>query len=223
MSTVLVTGSASGLGKEIAKYLAMYGHAVHHYDIVHGQDVLKPDVSSIETLDVLINCAGINGINMLEDIEDDLWDTVVGVNAKGIYKMSQACLPLLKRSRGTIVNVTSNAAHMPMTSSLCYNASKGAAEIMTKQMARELTRRWGITVFGIAPNKLRDTAMSHKIDAEVVRTRGWTLEEAQKYQIAGLLSGFETDPRHIAELLSFLLATKDRHAYLTGCILQLGL
>ena len=46
---------------------------------------------------------------------------------------------------------------MPMTCSLAYNASKGAAHIMTLQLARELTKKHGITVFGIAPNKLKGT------------------------------------------------------------------
>jgi NAD(P)-dependent dehydrogenase (short-subunit alcohol dehydrogenase family) len=224
MSRIVVTGGASGLGAAIVEALAKSGHRVSVYDIKQGYDVLHPSVDWLEgPVDVLINCAGVNGIDMLEDVTDELWDNVVGVNAKGIMKMSQALLPWLIQSKGTIVNVVSNAAHMPMTSSICYNASKGAALIMTKQMARELTRRWGITVFSISPNKLKGTEMSNAIDAEVVRTRGWTMEEAQKYQLAGLLSGFETDPKQIAELLAFLLQSKDRHAYLTGCDLALGL
>jgi len=205
MSKILVTGSSSGLGKAISEALVKDGHHVMLYDIQVGFDVLHPRLEGLEELDVLINNAGINGIDMLEDIHESLWDDVVGVNAKGIFKMSQACLPMLIKSKGTIVNIISNAATMPMTSSLCYNASKGAGLIMTKQMARELTRRHGITVFSVSPNKLKGTEMSAQIDAEVVRTRGWTVEEAQKYQLAGLLSGKETEPEQVAELIAYLL------------------
>lgn len=223
MSNILVTGSSSGLGSEIATALVEAGHTVFEYDIKDGRNVMVPNLEGVDELDVLINCAGINGIDMLEDVKDDLWDTVVGVNAKGIMKMSQACLPLLIKSKGTIVNIVSNAAHMPMTSSICYNASKGAALIMTKQMARELTRRHGITVFSVSPNKLKGTEMSNKIDDEVVRTRGWTIEEAQKYQIAGLLAGEETDPKRVAEFIAFLLQSKEHHKFLTGCDIPYGL
>lgn len=225
MSRILVTGGASGLGKAMVEALDAAGHRVLSYDLKQGLDVLAPDIALIEEFkpQILINCAGVNGIDMIEDVKPDLWDRVIGVNARGILLMTQACLPHLTASCGTIINVISNAAVVPMTSSVCYNASKGAALTMTKQMARELTKRWGITVFGISPNKLRGTEMSRQIDAEVVRTRGWTMEEAKRYQIAGLLSGSETDPRQIAELVAFLLGNKERHAYLTGCNLQLGL
>lgn len=223
MSNILVTGSGSGLGAALVVKLINEGHTVFEYDIKDGLDVLNPNIEGVDELDVLINCAGVNGIDMLEDVKDDLWDRVVGINAKGIMKMSQACLPLLIKSKGTILNIVSNAAHMPMTSSICYNASKGAALIMTKQMARELTRRHGITVFSVSPNKLRDTEMSRQIDAEVVRTRGWTMEEAQRYQIAGLLAGEETDPKQVADFIAFLLQDKEHHKFLTGCDLQYGL
>lgn len=223
MSKILVTGGCSGLGQAIVKALAAAGHEVMVYDLKLGDNVLNPKLDHIEELDVLINCAGVNGIDMLEDVSDDLWDRVVNTNAKGIMKMSQAALPLLIKSKGTILNIVSNAAHMPMTSSICYNASKGAALIMTKQMARELTRRHGITVFSVSPNKLRDTEMSRQIDAEVVRTRGWTMEEAQRYQLAGLLAGEETDPKQLAEFIAFLLQDKEHHRSLTGCDLQYGL
>jgi meso-butanediol dehydrogenase/(S,S)-butanediol dehydrogenase/diacetyl reductase len=226
MSNILVTGSESGLGYEISSLLHDQGHNVWGYDIKFGKDVLNPNLEydePIENLDILINCAGVNGIDMLEDVKDDLWERVIGTNAKGIMKMSQACLPLLIKSKGTILNIVSNAAHMPMTSSICYNASKGAALIMTKQMARELTKRWGITVFSVSPNKLRDTEMSRQIDSEVVRTRGWSLEEAQRYQLAGLLTGEETEPKAVAEFIAFLLQDKEHHKYLSGCDLPYGL
>lgn len=223
MSNIIVTGGASGLGLAIVSVLSAAGHKVLVFDKTYGDDVLSPPDFSEAEIDVLINCAGINGIDFLEDLSEELWDSVMDTNAKGIYKMSKSCLPALIRSKGTILNIVSNAAHMPMTSSLAYNASKGAALIMTKQMARELTRRHDITVFSISPNRLAGTKMSDQIDLEVVRTRGWTLDYAREYQRQGLLAGEETDPKQLAEFVAFLLQDKDHHKYLTGCDLQYGL
>lgn len=232
MSKIIITGAASGLGRAIGTALAAAGHQVWNFDIVNGPgyDVAKPDTNMIDRviaddmhgLDVLINCAGVNVINWLEQFTEEDWDKVMNVNAKGIFAMSKACLPHLIASKGTIVNIVSNAAHNPMTCSLAYNASKGAAHIMTLQLARELTKRHGITVFGIAPNKLAGTGMSDSIDEQVVATRGWTKEYAQQYQLNGLLAGQETPPLAIAGFLEYLLKEKDNHRFLTGTVLPYG-
>lgn len=234
MSNILVTGSSSGLGKAIAHTLSEAGHWVVGYDLDDGCNVAEANDIEHELmaqgclssgkvkLDVLINCAGVNIINWLEDFTEAQWDKVMNVNAKGIFKMTQACLPFLIKSQGTVLNITSNASHMPMTCSLAYNASKGAAHIMTLQLARELTKKHGITVFGVAPNKLRETGMSASIDEQVVATRGWTKEYAQQYQLNGLLCGEETPPEAVAEFIAFLLQDKAHHKHLTGCILPYG-
>lgn len=220
---ILITGSNSGLGLELVKALKSQGHIVYTYDIADGGDVRSPNPALIPAqLDVLINNAGINRINWLQDVTDAEWDAVMDTNAKGIFKMAQACLPQLTASRGVIVNVVSNAAHMPMTCSAAYNASKGAAHILTLQLARELTRSRGITVFGVAPNKMSGTGMSDDIDDQVVRTRGWSKEFAHEYQLKGLLTGEETPPRLVAEFIAYLLSSKDNHRFLSGCVLPYG-
>ena len=227
MSRILVTGAAHGLGKAIKD--ALWGcelHSVLAYDHTFGKggDVRFPDKAAIDDFrpDVLINCAGVNIIDWLENFSEAQWDLVMDTNAKGIFKMTQACLPHLIASKGTVVNIVSNAAHIPMTCSLAYNASKGAAHIMTLQLARELTKKHGITVFGIAPNKLRGTGMSDSIDEQVVKTRGWTKEYAQQYQLNGLLTGEETPPERVAEFLAFLLQSKEHHKFLTGTVIPYG-
>lgn len=222
MSSILVTGSESGLGRALVSVLREAGHTVYEYDIADGLDVRKPNLDGLPEIDVLINNAGVNIIDWLENFSERDWDEVMDVNAKGIFMMTQACLSRLAASKGTVLNIVSNAAHMPMTCSLAYNASKGAAHIMTLQLARELTKKHDINVFGVAPNKLRDTAMSASIDEQVVRTRGWTKEYAQQYQVNGLLSGEETPPELVAEFIAFLLQDKRHHKHLTGCILPYG-
>ena len=222
MSNILITGTGKGLGKAMKEELEKQGHSIIDYNLEDGNDVrTTKDLIMWENIDVLINNAGVNLIDWLENFEEDMWDKVMD-NAKGIYMMTKACLPSLIRRKGTILNIVSNAAHMPMTCSLAYNASKGAAHIMTLQLARELTKKHGITVFGIAPNKLKGTGMSDAIDDQVVKTRGWTKEYAQQYQLNGLLTGEETPPQRLAEFVAFLLQSKEHHKYLTGCILPYG-
>lgn len=231
-SNILITGASSGLGKAMAQKLEDDGHFVMKFDLRDGHDVrdsgsitrFRDRVSGISgvDIDVLINNAGVNIIDWLENFDEEQWDEVMNVNAKGIYLMSKEFLPSLMRTKGTILNIVSNAAHMPMTCSLAYNASKGAAHIMTLQMARELTKNYGITVFGIAPNKLSGTGMSESIDEQVVKTRGWTEEYAKEYQLNGLLTGEETPPELLAEFIAYLLKTKQNHKYLSGCILPYG-
>lgn len=220
MSTILVTGASSGLGAAIAEALAFDDHEVIDYSLSNGDDVLKPNLHGIKSLDVLINCAGVNEINWLRFVSEEEWDRVVDTNLKGIFMMTQACLPLLRESKGTVVNIVSNAAHMPMRCSAAYNASKGGALILSKQLARELSP--DITVFSVSPNKLANTGMSRHIDERVVVTRQWTMEQARKYQLAGLLCGEETPPDVLAEFLTFLLSSKERHKYLTGCDIPYG-
>lgn len=221
MSNILITGSGKGLGKAMKDELARQGHKIIDFNLENGDDVRKADFVWRD-VDVLINNAGVNIINWLENFEESDWDKVMDTNAKGIYMMTKACLPSLIKNKGTVLNIVSNAAHIPMTCSLAYNASKGAAHIMTLQLARELTKKHGITVFGIAPNKLSGTGMSDDIDNQVVSTRGWTKEYAQEYQLNGLLTGEETPPQRLAEFVAYLLQTKDHHKYLTGCIIPYG-
>lgn len=218
--SALITGSASGLGLALKEALQDQ-YRIFDYDLATGQDVRGPVTpEGMERLDLLINCAGINGIDWIPDVQPQTWDSLMDVNVRAPFFMAQHFLPLLKESRGTIVNVVSNASHMPMRCSSAYNASKGALAILTKQMARELSP--DVTVFSISPNKLAGTGMSAQIDEEVVRTRGWTQEQAQQYQLSSLLPGEETPPELVAEFLAFLLSNKDRHKFLAGCDLPYG-
>lgn len=236
MSSIVVTGANSGLGRAITEVMVgdnvVYGWDKNVDNLVDDVYPLPYDLSSkesiedavwsIESCNILINCVGVNEINWLADLAIDDWERTMNINARAIYLISQALLPELIESKGTILNIISNASHMPMTASLAYNASKGAAHIMTLQMARELTPKYGITVFGVSPNKMAGTEMSKYIDSRVPEVRGWTQEEASAYQQKSLLVGEETPPERVAEFIAFLLYRKENHKYLSGCVLPYG-
>lgn len=225
MSKIVITGTSSGLGALLLAELLKQEHDVYSFNLDKGFDVVAFDdcttfANMVGPIDVLINNAGVNKIGYLEDFRLEDYDAVMDTNSRGIFYMAKALLPNLKG--GTILNIVSNAAHMPMTASLAYNASKGAAHIMTLQLARELKPRHDITVFGIAPNKLAGTGMSDDIDRQCCEVRGWTMEDARAYQLKGLQAGEETDPQQLAEFVAYLLQDKAHHKFLTGCILPYG-
>lgn len=205
---ILVTGAQSGLGLAIFQALQSAGFQAYSYDIKDGNDVTKPaDWLKRYEWGGLINCAGINTNDWFNEITPESLFRVMEVNAFSMVYMTQAMLVPLSRQKGFVINIVSNAAHMPMTSSLAYNMSKAAALMATKQMAHELTKSHGITVFSISPNKLAGTEMSKQIEDNVVKTRGWTPEFAAAYQRKSLMHGRETEPLAIAEFITHLLET----------------
>lgn len=236
MRQAVITGASSGLGRAIRLALTTDGYAdvphrnqweVVNWSLDKGVDVR--DWHSVHRaaclvegkVDVLINCAGINGNEFLENLTEEEFDDIMDTNVKGIFNCTQHLLNNL--AGGTILNIVSNAAHIPMTSSLAYNASKGAALMATKQLARELMPRHGITVFSISPNKLKGTAMSRQIEENVCRVRGWTKEEARAYQAKALITGEETDPNDLADFVAYLLRRKQNHKWFAGCDIPYGL
>lgn len=233
MTNVVITGASSGLGKCIKEAMLEAGGEYKDVNIINwslDQGVDLRSRASIEKaaialgdikIDVLINCASINGINFLPDVTEEEFDNITDTNIKGYFLTTQALAEKLRG--GTMLAICSNASHMPMTSSLAYNLSKAAQVMMVKQLSRELIKTHKITVFGISPNKLKNTGMSAYIDNKVQQLRGWTAEEARNYQLASLPAGIETNPETLAEFIAFLLSSKERHRYLAGCIIPYGL
>lgn len=230
MKTAIVTGASSGLGFEIAHVLRGHNFNVFNWDVHTGVDVTNENsiaseltltIATNNKIDVVVNCAGVNHIEYIPKTNVEDWDRVMAVNARGIFLMAKHCAPQMRG--GTICNIISNASHVPMTASIAYNASKAAAAIMTRQMARELWATHKITVFGVSPNKLRGTEMSRATAKRVPAVRGWTAKQAQQRQLDALLISEETDPVAVAGFVGYLLKEKFNHKYLAGCIMEYGL
>lgn len=155
--------------------------------------------------DVVINNAGINAIRRFEDLDVAFIQTVMGVNFLGPVLLTHALLKADLLRRGACVcNIVSDAAWRPMRHSLAYNCSKAALDMATKQMARELTKPYDISVFGVRPGKMSGTAMSEYIDRQVCELRGWTPDQAKAYYEQNSVSGEEFNTTAVARLIVHL-------------------
>ena len=87
-------------------------------------------------LDVLVNNAGIFNMSGLEDTSEELWDSIVNINQKGVWLgMKTAVAAMRKRGGGSIVNISSVAGLTGSTGSTAYHGSKGAVRLLTKAAA----------------------------------------------------------------------------------------
>ncbi len=183
-----------------------------------------------EVYPILVNCAGINYIEWFDKASWESYDKLMDLNLKAPLMLVQSLLedfpftghPEWFKGTGAVVNIISNASHVPMTNSVFYNASKGALHIATLAMARELRKTHGICVFGVSPNKMSGTQMSSYIEERVPGLRGWTPEQAAAYQLSALPAGEETPPEAIAQFLGFLLCKPENHKYLTNTVIPYG-
>ncbi|WP_028238950.1 SDR family NAD(P)-dependent oxidoreductase [Stutzerimonas azotifigens] len=105
-----------------------------------------------ETFDHLVNNAGHGEYAALEQTSEAQFDGLVNVHFKGVFFLTQTLLPLLADG-GRIVNLSSGLTHICAPGYSVYAAVKGAVEVLTRYMARELGER-GIAVNTVAPGAI---------------------------------------------------------------------
>lgn len=200
--TVLVTGGARGLGRAFAeaalgagatvwiadrekdlgsKTAAAIGARFVHLDLASPASIAEAG-AQFSALDGLVNNAAVtdSGGRTLEELDVETWDRVMNVNVRGTWLLTKACVPLLRRSRGKIVNVASDTAMWGAPKLLAYVASKGAVMAMTRSLARELGPD-GITVNAVAPGLTEVEATEYVPAARhQLYASGRALKRAQK-------------------------------------------
>lgn len=184
MKTIFVTGAASGIGKASALLFGRRGWFVGCYDVdvdgarrvaeeigtraSHGRvDVTnaeswKTAVSDFEAagggkMDVLFNCAGILRMGKFDEVPLDQCRLQLEINVMGVVTGIQTCLPLLERSKGSIVNMSSASAIYGQPELAVYSASKFAVRALTEALDIELRSR-GVRVSDVMPGYV-DTPM----------------------------------------------------------------
>ena len=125
----------------------------------HCKNVVAACVEKFGRLDVLINNVGICPRRSITDSTEEDWERIVGINQKSMFFCSQASIPELRRTKGSIISVASYAGRAGAAVDACiYSGTKGAIISMTKAMAREL-----------APDILVNAVAPGPVESELVR------------------------------------------------------
>lgn len=105
-----------------------------------------------DRFDYLINNAGTSLHQPFDQTSEAEFDQIVNVHFKGVFFLTQKLLPLMKQG-GRIVNISSGLARFSLPGSSAYGAAKGAVEVLTRYLAKELGPR-GITANVVAPGAI---------------------------------------------------------------------
>jgi len=188
---------------------------------IHSLEPLIKTISKAHPIDCLINVAGTNYMEWIQNLDYGNFMDVMAVNFEAPVFITKNLVSTLAARNGTVLNIISMGAHKPFRTSLPYNASKAALKMATHQMARELGEK-GITVFGISPNELEGTGMTNDNTAAIPKIRGWSDDEAEEYRKKNASLSTRTNPDTLADFIAYLLSSKERHINLAGVDLYYG-
>jgi 3-oxoacyl-[acyl-carrier protein] reductase len=210
--TVLTTGASRGIGKTMVEVLAQ----TNKYNILapSRSELDITDPSSIDAfikknsdVDILINNAGVNIINNIQDAKDDDINTMFLTNLIGPLRLIAGVVPYMIRKRsGKIMNISSVWGIVSKEKRSIYSATKFGLNGITKALSKELGK-YNILVNSVCPGYV-NTEMTRK-----------NVTEADKKMILKSipLNRF-AEPIEVARLVKFLIS--DENTYITGeCVI----
>ena len=221
--TVLITGSARGIGAEIArifkdncfdvilhgrtesdclKNIAKELDSRYLFFDVANEYAIQKNLEKIMRLDCLVNAAGINISKTFDQLTLEDWTKIYATNVFGLSMVIKYSLPIFKRKKdlGKIVNISSIKGTYSAVGRVAYASSKASVINLTAGLAKELAPE--ILVNSVSPG-FTLTEMTEK-----------TWSERIKNQVDSILLKRMADPKEIAEMVFFLCS--DKCTYITG-------
>lgn len=237
--SVLITGSSRGIGKAAAELFHNAGARVAvngrtpasvqaaiaamgggrrlvaapgNIATVEGcREVVQSALQGLGSLDILVNSAGVVFTKSIDNTDETVWDATLDINLKGTFFCIREALPFLRKSRGCIVSVASDAGLQGEANMTAYCASKGGVVNLTRALAIELAPN--IRVNCICPGFV-DTDM---VRQEILESPNPERAEAE-FKASAPLKRMAT-PREIAAAIAYLAS--DDAGFITGTALSI--
>jgi NAD(P)-dependent dehydrogenase (short-subunit alcohol dehydrogenase family) len=240
----LVTGGASGFGREIARTLKAAGAAVAVVDVNAasaeetaaelgegalgiGADVrsaadvraaVDRAVEAFGGLDTLVISAGVFHWGELDEITEEDWDRTLDVNLKGAFLATQAAMPHLRASgRGRVVMISSDAGKRGFAAIAPYTASKFGLNGLMEAVAAEVAAD-NVTVNTLCPVGCPTTGMGQEVLAEKIKLTGDSPEAIMARAAATNPLGRNVVESDVADAVLFLVS--EHSSFITGVALD---
>jgi meso-butanediol dehydrogenase/(S,S)-butanediol dehydrogenase/diacetyl reductase len=229
--TVVVTGAGSGIGAAAARrfgeegaHVVLVGRTKDKLDAVAkdiegalvvaadvgtedgAREVTEQAVEAFGGIDILVNNAGVAEPGRMGEIDREDWDKTIRINLTGVYLMTEAAWPHLKKSGGNVVMTSSVSGMGGDWGMLAYNASKGGVTNFVKALALEADQS-GVRVNAVAPSATQTDMASGLLEND-------TLYGKFKERIP---LGRAAHPEEVGDVIAFLASQDAR--FVNGVIL----
>lgn len=236
---VLVTGAAQGIGRRIAERFHEAGAEVIGLDRQPAEGgasyrMLRVDLTDpaavaaasaelkaqTRRLDILVNAAGVLRLGAAEALTPEDWSACMDVNAGGAFHLLREWIPAFKAQRGgAIVNVASNAAHVPRTGMAAYCASKAALAALSHCVALELAP-FGVRCNVVSPGST-DTPMLAAMLKDPAGQARLVAGLPEQFKL-GIPLGKIATPDDIADVVLYLASDQAGHVTLQDIVVDGG-
>ena len=204
--------TVAGVGRDASKFEDLSAQGIRNYQADlssenETSEFVKAVLGDLGRIDVLVNAAGIIATGGVEDTTLTDYDTMMGINVRSIFHLTQLCLPSIIMSKGNVVNVSSVTGLRAFPGVLAYCVSKAALDQLTRCAALELAPK-GVRVNAVNPGVVRTNLhLRSGIGSEAYDA---FIEHGKTTHPIGRIG----KPEEIADLIMYLAS--DRAGWITG-------